>query len=246
MALPTILVRENLAARLATDVLGRIAREEIAAGQRLPTEAEIAAHYGVSRTVVREAISRLRADGVVTARPGAGTFVTATGWNRPFRIDAASAESGFAVAHILELRIAFEVEAARLAALRRDGDDLAAMRDCLDIMASDVGGDESGVDADIGFHRSLALAAHNPLFKDFFDFIHPHMRREVRMARRNTARLSDRKAAGLWLKVQEEHAVVFRAVEAANPARAAAGLRTHLRNTALRLSQAPPEADPGA
>lgn len=84
---PTFLAREGLASRLASDVIERIAREEISPGERLPTEAEIATQYGVSRTVVREAISRLRADGVVTARPGAGTFVTPTGWSRSFRID---------------------------------------------------------------------------------------------------------------------------------------------------------------
>ena len=205
MAKPTYLARENLAARLASDVLERIAREEIAAGERLPTEAEIAAQYGVSRTVVREAISRLRAEGIVTARPGAGTFVTRTGWNRPFRIDAQATNSPFALTHVLELRMAFEVEAARLAAERRSKKDIAELQRCLDGMATAVGGEESGVESDVRFHRTVALAAHNPLFNDFFEFIDPHIRRGIRLSRQNTARLSQRVAIGLWLRVQEEH-----------------------------------------
>lgn len=243
MGKPTASGRENLAARLASDVLKRVAREEITAGQRLPTEAEIATQYGVSRTVVREAISRLRADGIVTARPGAGTFVTATGWARPFRIDGAAGESGMTLAHILELRIAFEVEVARLAAVRRDDGDIAALQAYLDQMAGDVAGEESGVEADIGFHRSLARAAHNPLFRDFFEFINPHIRREIRLARRNTARLSHRQASGLWLQVQEEHTAIMRAIQAGSAAKAATAMRTHLRNTAKRLRRAQTDAE---
>ena len=238
MAKPTYLVRENLASRLAKDIVERIAREEIAAGERLPTEAQIAAHYGVSRTVVREAISRLRADGVVTARPGTGTFVMPTGWNRPFRIDVDATDP--ALNHVLELRIAFEVEAGRLAAARRQEADLQALQECLDVMASAVAGEETGVEADVRFHRTLASAARNPLFSDFFEFIGPHIRREIRLARQNTARLSHRTAAGLWLKVQDEHAAVFRAVAAGSSAKAAAAVRTHLKNTAKRLRDAPP------
>jgi len=230
---PIFLAREGLASRLAGDVIDRISREEISPGERLPTEAEIAAQYGVSRTVVREAISRLRADGVVTARPGAGTFVSQTGWNRPFRIDAPQPD--FPLVHVLELRIAFEVEAARLAAERRGDDDLARMRDCVAIMAADRAGAEEGVKADVAFHREIALATRNPLYGDFFDFIEPHIRREIRQAREKTARLSQRKAAGLWLQAQAEHAAILAAIEAGNPAKAAAAARLHLRNTVKRL-----------
>jgi GntR family transcriptional repressor for pyruvate dehydrogenase complex len=232
---PSLLAREGLASRLASDVIDRIAREEIAPGERLPTEAEIAVQYGVSRTVVREAISRLRADGLVTARPGAGTFVAPSGWNRSFRIDPAAGGAPSPVLHVLELRIAFEVEAARLAAERRDAADLAAMRRSVDIMAADLAGAEQGVEADVRFHRSIALATRNPLYSDFFDFIEPHIRREIKRAREKTARLSQSKAVGLWLQAQGEHAAILAAIEAGNPARAAAAARVHLHNTVKRL-----------
>ncbi len=232
---PTHLAREGLAARLAGDVAARITREEIAPGERLPTEAEIAAQYGVSRTVVREAISRLRADGVLTARPGAGTFVTAMGWNRAFRIDAAAGDGDCSLIQVLELRMAFEVEATRLAAERRDEQDLDEMRRCLSIMAGDVAGTEEGTDADVRFHQAIAMAAKNPLFADFFDFINPHIRREIRLAREKTARLSRSRAAGLWLQAQGEHTAILSAIEAANPGKAAAAARAHVRNTMKRL-----------
>lgn len=232
---PTYLAREGLASRLASDVVARISREEISPGERLPTEAEIAAQYGVSRTVVREAISRLRADGMVTARPGAGTFVTPAGWSRSFRIASANSQSESPLVHVLELRIAFEVEAARLAAERRDENDLAEMRQCLLIMAADMAGAAEGIDADVRFHRSIAMATKNPLYSDFFEFINPHIRGEIRQAREKTARLSHSKAAGLWLQAQGEHAAILTAIEAGNPAKAAAAARHHLRNTVKRL-----------
>jgi GntR family transcriptional repressor for pyruvate dehydrogenase complex len=239
---PTYLAREGLASRLASDVVSRIAREEIAPGERLPTEAEIATQYGVSRTVVREAISRLRADGVVTARPGAGTFVTPAGWSSSFRIDPAAQQSEFPLAHVLELRMAFEVEAARLAAERRDENDLTEMRQALAIMAADKDGAEEGVAADVRFHRSIAMATRNPLYGDFFDFINPHLRREIRQARSNTARLSQSKAEGLWLQAQSEHVSILAAIEAQNAARAAAAARLHIRNTLRRLQRKDPAA----
>jgi GntR family transcriptional regulator, transcriptional repressor for pyruvate dehydrogenase complex len=232
---PTFLAREGLASRLASDVIERIAREEISPGERLPTEAEIATQYGVSRTVVREAISRLRADGVVTARPGAGTFVTPTGWSRSFRIDPSGGPAETPFAHVLELRMAFEVEAARLAAERRQESDLDEMRHCLSILAADMAGTEEGIDADVRFHRSIALATRNPLYSDFFDFIDPHIRREIRQAREKTARLSQSRAAGLWLQAQGEHVAILAAIEAANPTKAAAAARIHIRNTVKRL-----------
>lgn len=226
--------REGLASQLARDFSERISREEIAPGSRLPTEAQVATQYGVSRTVVREAISRLRAEGLLTARPGAGTFVTSTGWNRPFRLDAPSDPSELQHAHVLELRMAFEVEAARLAAVRRDATDLAQMRRCLAIMSDDIAGTEQGVEADVDFHRTIALATKNSLYGDFFDFINPHIRKEIRRARENTARLSHSKSAGLWLQAQGEHAAILAAIENQNPIRAATMARQHLRNTLKR------------
>lgn len=230
---PIALAREGLASQLADDVLARISREEIAPGERLPTETEIATQYGVSRTVVREAMSRLRADGVVTARPGAGTFVSPAGVGRSFRIGPAPPS----LIDILELRMAFEVEAARLAAERRGEADLEEMRRCLDVMAGDVSGAAEGVEADVGFHRAIAVAARNPLYSDFFDFIRPHIRREIRQAREKTAHLSQRKASGLWLQAQGEHMALMTAIEAGSPTKAATAARTHVRNTIARLSR---------
>lgn len=227
------LAREGLASQLAGDVLARISRDEIVPGARLPTEAEIAVQYGVSRTVVREAMSRLRADGVVNARPGAGTFVSLSGAVGAFRLGPELPS----LIDILELRMAFEVEAARLAAARRDADDLAEMRRCLEVMATDVSGATVGVEADVGFHRAIALASKNPLYGDFFDFINSHISREIRLAREKTARLSRSRASGLWLHAQNEHMALLAAIEAANPVKAATAARTHIRNSIARIGR---------
>src|SRR5215831_10612199 len=101
--------------RLATE----IARGRIAKGARLPTEQELTAQLGVSRTVIREAIAALRAEGLVETRHGIGVFVAAE-QRRPFRIDAGELQSLAEVVSVMELRTGVEVEAAGIAAERID------------------------------------------------------------------------------------------------------------------------------
>src|SRR5436309_5140819 len=103
----------ELVARLTEDITsGKIAR-----GSQLPTEQELIAATGVSRTVVREAVAALRAEGLVVTRQGVGAFVAAHA-RRPFRIDVHALSSLHEVIEVLELRTAIETEAAGLAAER--------------------------------------------------------------------------------------------------------------------------------
>src|SRR5471032_1048323 len=120
--------RRNLTLQLVENLSARIERRELAPGDKLPTESELMAAYGVSRTVVREAISRLQAAGVVETRHGIGTFVLEAPAPSGFRIDPATVVTLRDVLAILELRISLEVESAGLAALRRSDEQLAGMR----------------------------------------------------------------------------------------------------------------------
>ena len=109
--------REPLSVRIHRDLAERIARGEFAAGAQLPTEKELSENYGVSRAVVREAITILRADGLVLVRQGAGVFslgirpVPYTGRHPDFSSVTDAIET-------LELRLSIECEAAALAATR--------------------------------------------------------------------------------------------------------------------------------
>ena len=133
----------SLAHELVTMLSDRIRDGSYPATDKLPTEAALMAEFGVSRTVVREAISQLQAAGLVETRHGIGTFVLGLGDGAAFRIAPDQLSTLNEVIAVLELRIGVETETAALAALRRTDDDLARMRSALDafVAATDAGRD---------------------------------------------------------------------------------------------------------
>jgi len=133
-------------------------------GEKLPTEQEIVRLTGVSRTVVREAVAALRAEGLVVTRQGVGAFVTAAPGQGLFKIAAEDIGSIERILQILELRIGMEVEGAGLAAQRAKKADLETMRS---IQREFMTGAEQGdvvIGADYGFHKAIAEATGNPYF----------------------------------------------------------------------------------
>src|SRR5262245_36664569 len=106
----------------------QITAGELKPGAQLPTEQELIAATGVSRTVVREAVAALRAEGLVITRQGVGAFVAQTP-RRPFRIDGGELQSLRDVIEVMELRTGVEVEAAGLAAERASATQLRAIKD---------------------------------------------------------------------------------------------------------------------
>ncbi|MGH2357436.1 MAG: FadR/GntR family transcriptional regulator, partial [Candidatus Limnocylindria bacterium] len=131
-------------------------------GQRLPTEKALGRRFAVSRAVVREAIARLKSDGYVETRQGAGAFVAARPGLLSFKLTAEEPLGREDLRQIQELRIAVEGAAAELAARRRTGADIAAIRAELDTMAEAIRRGTDGSDADGRFHRAIARATHNP------------------------------------------------------------------------------------
>ena len=149
-------------------IAGWIVGGRFAPGAALPTEPELGAELGVSRTVVREAIRALQAKGMLITRPRTGTRVRArddwhlfdpavVGWTLAGPIDTGMVED------LVEIRLALEPFAAGLAAKRRTADDLAAMAAALLAMADALGrGDKAGYTrADLGFHRAVVVASRN-------------------------------------------------------------------------------------
>src|SRR5688572_9078152 len=108
----------NLMEEVVARIAGEIRSGRLAPGARLPTEQQLMEAMGVSRTVVREAVAALRAEGLVTTRQGSGAFVSADTSRVPFRIDPDGLVSIEHVLDVMELRLAIEVEAAALAAER--------------------------------------------------------------------------------------------------------------------------------
>ena len=151
--------QHSLATDLVTDLSQRILMGTIAPGAKLPSESEIVREHGVSRTVVREAISKLQASGLVETHQGKGTYVLARAEQSALHLKV---ETAFSVRHIIELRMGLETQAVALAALRRTHEQLAAMRLALDDYQDLLAKDDSCVEADRRFHLLIAEATGNP------------------------------------------------------------------------------------
>ena len=166
---PTVSRTAQLAERLGRDIrLGKMH-----AGERLPTEQELIARYQVSRTVVREAMASLRTEGLIISRQGAGVFVADNLSSRPFRIVSDELRSLVEIEHVLQLRLAVEVEAAGIAAERRTESDLALIQSCLAAIDAAVADGETAIEEDLAFHCAISGATGNPYFTRFMHFLGP-------------------------------------------------------------------------
>ncbi|MBS7777377.1 FadR/GntR family transcriptional regulator [Acidovorax sp. CCYZU-2555] len=154
--------------RVVDGVVERIQAGALKPGDRVPTEPELMREFGVSRTVVREAMSRLQAAGLVATRQGVGTFVldAVAQLQRPLLGLAARDVQVQQVLAMLELRISLESEAAHLAAQRRTPVHLAAMRAALDAFDAHRRAGASTTEDDFAFHVQIAVATGNEYFEE--------------------------------------------------------------------------------
>ena len=197
-------------------------------GDRLPTQHELCETYGVSRPVVREAISLLKSEGLVTAQQGRGQFVTADG-ARVFRLQP-NLRDNDDMALLLEFLMSAEVVATELAAERHSEAELADIRRALDDLQRAIQEGSSGVDEDMRFHQAILKASHNHYISKFGEFLEGQVRRLIRTARTNTAR-----SAGLVQEVHKEHEAIYEAIAGRDKARARTAAAQHLTNAGLRL-----------
>jgi GntR family transcriptional repressor for pyruvate dehydrogenase complex len=140
-----------------------IESEELKPGDRLLPERELAEQLGVSRTSVRQALTAMRVKGVIDVCPGAGAYLVRSPAELVPSLAAELTAAEVDHPMIWEVREGFEVQAARLAARRRDAADLAAMEGALSVMAQSIEDGGDGVDGDRLFHRAIVAAAGNPL-----------------------------------------------------------------------------------
>ena len=159
----------GLAIQLVHAMTDQIRSGRLKAGDKLPTEAAIMKDFGVSRTVVREAISRLQASGWVDTRHGIGTFVLHQSEHPSFRISAEHMGTLREVIALLEFRISVETEAAALAAVRRGHDNLAELQSALLAFNSAIEEGRDAVAADHQFHQEIARATQNHHFTDLMN-----------------------------------------------------------------------------
>jgi DNA-binding FadR family transcriptional regulator len=212
---------DKVLARLGADIRGG----RLAPGARLPTEQELTSTMRVSRTVVREAVAALRADGLVVTRRGSGAYVAANPTASPFRIASAPLGQLSAVLDVMELRLAVEVEAAGFAAERAGRRQVAAVRAALRDIDRALKSGGGAVPEDFAFHRAIAEATGNAQFPRFLAFLGSHVipRQSVRLSLDTPA---ERRA--YLERIQREHERIMAGIAAADPAEARRAMRDHL------------------
>jgi DNA-binding FadR family transcriptional regulator len=197
----------------------------LAPGARLPTEQELTRAARVSRTVVREAVAALRAEGLVVTHQGVGAFVSAEPQRAPFRIDPERMQSLDEILKVMELRLGVEIESAGLAAGRASRAQVRAIAVALHAIDPAAAGGKTAVDEDLALHRAIAEATGNAEFPRFLQFIGRHL-----IPRRTVSGLPEQmggRRAYLTL-IQEEHRRIYQAIESRDPKGARDAMRRHL------------------
>ena len=224
MRIRPLAAAHKLSRGLFEQLAEQIRSGRLAAGERLPTEQELTRAARVSRTVVREAVAALRAEGLVVTRQGVGAFVSAMPQQAPFRIDPERMHSLREVLNVMELRLGVEIESAGLAAERASRAQVKAIGAALEAIERAAESGESAIDEDLELHRAIAAATGNPEFERFLQFIGRHL-----IPRRIVSGLPESMGRRAYLVLlQEEHRRIYEAIRAGDPAAARQAMRRHL------------------
>ncbi len=224
----------TLADQVTASLIEQVRSGSYPVNARLPTEPQLAEQFGVSRTVIREAISRLKFEGLVESRQGSGTVVLSPQGYNTFRIDALGGQ--LEVRAVQEVRSGLESEMAALAASRRSeaqNDKIQRALRRIDDAVAD-GGD--GVIEDIAFHIAIAQAANNPLMTSLLEFIGRALQEAIQVTRANEARRQD-----FFRQVEIEHAAIAAAIDRRDAPAAREAALHHMRASIERITIA--EAD---
>jgi GntR family transcriptional repressor for pyruvate dehydrogenase complex len=220
----------SLTDRAATELLVYIERNGLTAGDRLPPEHRLAPQLAVSRTILREAVAGLRAQGKLTSRRGSGVYVAVPGAS--LRVASEDIGKVSDVLDLLELRAAVEVEAAGLAARRRSQADIDAMSSALARLDA-AEGIVSAVH-DFEFHHAIAAATQNERFAAFLDQFKYGLIPRGRLREAGTE--TERRA--YVARLQNEHRLIAGAIEAKDALLARDAMRQHLIGSIERYSAA--------
>lgn len=222
--------QRNRTAEVAERIAALISSGKLPPGSRLPAEWELMDAMGVSRTVVREAVAALRADGLVVTRQGSGAFVAHDATRIPFRIDPDCMSTIEDVLAVMELRLAVEVEVAALAAVRANAAAIKTIERSLAAIDRAIATGESAVAEDFAFHQSLARATGNKHLTSFLTFLGAHVipRQSIRSA------ISGSEQTAYLARIQAEHAEIAAAIRKGDATRARKAMRVHLENSLER------------
>ena len=220
-ARPVYRLRQQVEGQLRTAIVSK----QVSEGERLPSEAELAEQFSVSRSTIREALRSLTASGLIVKSPGAGggsfvrkldihTFGEMLSESVALFVDLGNAHAS----EVAALRDLLEIPAARLAAENRTSEDVALLFEIVQAQKEITSDDPAVPNLDIRFHTAIAAAGRNRVLNAFVFALHAvnqpvtHIDLTPEIGRKTVA----------------QHLQVVRAIEAGDPAAAEAAIRKHL------------------
>ncbi|TCN31406.1 FadR/GntR family transcriptional regulator [Sinorhizobium americanum] len=222
--------RGNLAEIVVTKLTERIDSGLYAPGAKIPSSAQLCEEFGVSRTVIREALTSLKVAGRVTARQGAGVYVTDKD-AKTLNYEISRVEDIRSAMQILELRLGVELQSVALAAARRTPEALAEIARAFDkletLETDDV---EVEARADFDFHLAIARATRNPHFPSFLEAVMESINFELVLKHRQSSRVY----SGYLKKIHKEHAAILAAITQGDVKAAKQALAVHLEESLNR------------
>lgn len=226
---------DRLPKEVALNLLEAIDSGHLKAGDRIPSEQALAKQFGVARTVVREAISLLKHDGIILAKQGVGAFVDYPANRQAFRISPACFEKRKTLHKLLELRTAVHAEAAAIAARNITDSDLeylgiiyADLKRLIPLRTSDA---DELVRKEDEFYLKIAEFSSNEYFVQFVCLINSYITENLWSVAVKNARASEMNTA-----VLQEHTAVFEAIENRDVDSARTAARKHFECAAQRLA----------
>lgn len=220
--------RRNLGDVVFDSLIGSIKSGAYGENERLPTEQDLAREFQVSRPIIREALQRLRDQGLIYSRRGAGSFVRNSGLRQP--LGFGQVESISDLSHCYEFRITLEPEAAAAAAERRSEEGLAAINAALALMRDATDRLRHREDADFAFHNAIARAGNNPYFATAMEALKDHIAVGMRFHGQSL-----KVAPGGLAEVYQEHEAIYTAIRNRDAGRARDVMRRHLIGSRDRL-----------
>jgi GntR family transcriptional repressor for pyruvate dehydrogenase complex len=223
--------RRNLSHAIADELMQRIRDSNLRVGDRLPTLEELMREFGVGRGVARDAVQQLASRGVVDVRPRRGAVIVGLEPDAALdgRVLSALLEDQ-AVEDLYALRRLIEVAVAGQAAERASRVELAAIAAAHERFRVALDGERPPTQADIAFHRAIAVAAQNAVYVLVLDTLADAL-----------AVIREEQAAAAPQSVREaldEHAAVLEAIEAGDPERARQAMARHLEKATRGMRQA--------
>ena len=224
---PIIQRQPELSEQVYTHLRNFLQNQELLPGEVFPSETELSKSFDVSRAVIREALSRMKHDGLLESRKGGRTHIAMDTSGLAFRTDAKAHTKEHYLTYLYEMRAIIEPEAAALAAMRATPEALGKIKGNLKALKKAINNNEDGTDESLEFHKSIIDASGNPHFAEFINWVGKKVWAFIRA--------NDIEEHGKMISdIQKEHMAIVDAIESHDFNKARKITRKHVLQAAKR------------